>query len=1310
MFLTATATFLVAPLFALRQVGGGPPQSFPAEVYRDSHGIPHIRSSSETAAWYALGYENARDGLHLVQANLKAFTGELAKFTGPEPENSPLAIGGSGIVENDALVKILGLSLKDRSDTDTTAELKALLRRDSATRPDQVYDDLRNYAKGLNDYRLHLLNASNLSDAEQAYRDWLPELFPPSEGQTESWVLTEAIDVWDVASYGPWFRGVKQYQVVTFKTPEEVYEVQGFDVAALPPLFEPQPGVSDDVAMMQAMSFPDPGSNALAWSKVVSSESGASVPVTGIMADPHGPAPAYLQGLGPNEDPLRSVTSPAGHAFWAHVQVTGSNPINTYGYMHHGAGMFFLQHNEKIAFAGSTAQPNMADSFLLRLEEDPQSAGTPVVPYSYYDYNDDTGGSNDTYRELVESVVHVEVLVADPENPGGPDILVTRDVHYWRAGEFGFVVRHDDEDDDLPVIYSPAWDEGQPITSWKIGQSLSANNTFHCTSEAGDAPMVVSYRLPIDSSVDPRPLHLRFAVGLYELLHAETVYDLRDLLVSGEGTFAKNLAAADRDGRLFATVGAFIPARGDDTLIGDLDNIHGDKVRSIDKIDIYDIGDREPVPARWAQDRMFDWLHDPVSQELVHLLPLKEHAGVPGSPYLCYVLFDPADPVETYPSDNPGYLTASNNYPWLYLQREAHLTEDPNSADDFNQFVSDSQVLTDMLESGQSCQVANGGSVMSLLKNLYMLNRFEAAAGGSEVLDEGVAVTDFAWTNELFIDPSYEGYDDGASQPTLIPGAADLPVIVRILAEIEDRKFEVLDEANRELRFFKDLWDRLHSNPWTVNGVQLDEVWVRGNEPLFWYPEGIYEEIPMPVDSPLIDFLWSQIRIGARRVNDDDATVPLTMEEMGDPLHPDDSPGLFSETIEQLKNWGAGSPGAADYRWSIDSEEASLMKDFEASFSTRSRGEDEDLLQLGYLWTPLLKNGSGEPGVLVAPGRYPETGAASFILWPLTPAGTLNFEVDLYNELVGVGLYLTSFNDTYQRADKLAFPVVANLNTSVMTLFSTGGGVFDADAQQRLDQGGGGAPLTDLILRFEEPPYEALYDSGGAVKNTLSHADVTAIVDFFLRLGGFLKNAGPNKQEPVDTFFHHTGNPEGYFEWAANPVGKFSRTAPWPSLYPLTRNLVRVLLIERLLASRAHLNGLTGGHLWGDRVKLTVTDPAGVTHVGPIDCDGENLRSVNFSPEPPLGFDDSYKAFPGSGSPLLCFFPEGGGLPKSYFNVYPGPRSSGFTYGSPYYANLAGTFASSQLQPTFFDDSEYMDPANKGQDEGFPDTFPYTIP
>jgi acyl-homoserine lactone acylase PvdQ len=51
-------------------------QGQPATVYRDPYGVPHIEAADERVAWFALGCEEARDGLLYIQFSAKRIQGK----------------------------------------------------------------------------------------------------------------------------------------------------------------------------------------------------------------------------------------------------------------------------------------------------------------------------------------------------------------------------------------------------------------------------------------------------------------------------------------------------------------------------------------------------------------------------------------------------------------------------------------------------------------------------------------------------------------------------------------------------------------------------------------------------------------------------------------------------------------------------------------------------------------------------------------------------------------------------------------------------------------------------------------------------------------------------------------------------------------------------------------------------------------------------------------------------------------------------------------------------------------------------------
>ena len=56
-----------------------------ATVYRDPFGVPHIEAESEPVAWYARGFEEARDGLLLLQVSAKRVRGQAVKYLSDRP-------------------------------------------------------------------------------------------------------------------------------------------------------------------------------------------------------------------------------------------------------------------------------------------------------------------------------------------------------------------------------------------------------------------------------------------------------------------------------------------------------------------------------------------------------------------------------------------------------------------------------------------------------------------------------------------------------------------------------------------------------------------------------------------------------------------------------------------------------------------------------------------------------------------------------------------------------------------------------------------------------------------------------------------------------------------------------------------------------------------------------------------------------------------------------------------------------------------------------------------------------------------------
>ena len=96
-----------------------------ANVYRDDHGLPHIEAETEEAAWYAMGFEEARDTLQAVQANLKRVRGEAALYLGRGVKLADGTAGEYANVYNDLVVRLYRVRLTPQ--LATREQLKEML-------------------------------------------------------------------------------------------------------------------------------------------------------------------------------------------------------------------------------------------------------------------------------------------------------------------------------------------------------------------------------------------------------------------------------------------------------------------------------------------------------------------------------------------------------------------------------------------------------------------------------------------------------------------------------------------------------------------------------------------------------------------------------------------------------------------------------------------------------------------------------------------------------------------------------------------------------------------------------------------------------------------------------------------------------------------------------------------------------------------------------------------------------------------------------------------------------------------------------
>ena len=1270
---TLRLRFVASSLFVLLcgftpQLTTSPPP--PATVYRDEYGVPHIESPIEETAFRALGYEEARDGLFHIQANLARFRGESA---------SVLGVGG-GVknfcgenVRNDALVKLYDLNMRDRGSED---DLKDLLFRSDAPpgRKNQLYKNLKAYAEGVDAYRLRLNAGNGLRAQETTYRDWLV-----SSGF--GWVLTTPVDVFDVASAGSWAVNIAHF--ATAGRADNNPHINPCSQNCPAPV---EPSEEEDPLGLYLEGVPQLGSKGFGWSFDYTAQDRFAA----VMADQQGAFDPTFQGF-PATQVIPTGFDDFGAGRWfAHLKVNQpKEPIDSYGYLTSGWGVFSNSFNDFVAVGGSTSAFNSSDTFLLRLEEQmtPAPSGLPSTPPRYYCYYD--GAFKDFQIETVTVAT----------TTGSKDVTV------WWAPGLGLVVNT-----------QHFW--ADRTTNWVIDPlNNSVRNNFYATltDPSTQMPVLIAYRIPADPFVDGGPGgsdHLfRTQNGLYELMHARTVYDVQDEVIKHDLNRTPNIVAVDRDGRIFSTVTATMPERGLDCMgLPEPD----------DKFDLYDkTADREPVPARWDSDIAFDWQFDG-SGSLKYLEP--DGDGVASnSDYLPYVLFDPVTPSNNHPAqmqsgmvyENPGFVTASNDQIYFFYQKAFNTTTKLPVVCN-TRSSPDNRILDNLFETGTRYH-SRSATLSAATTNKYIID-FLIGAFWNGGIDAAEAV-DFAWDNRNYADKDYPGYPDanGVEQDL---GVEDLPHVVRSLKELEIELATVQAEAAREAAFFEDLWVALHAGgaldadyqielgPGQTETVNLRDVWVdnqftdaNGVPRIFWYPDyGYAEYVDMPGQSALIDFFHEQTRVGGKSVADSGAT--LTQLEVDaltlapGPVNPQGP----EPVIPLLEGWAAEG-----YANTIGSEPAALYLQYGQGFLAAKNGwnaasntiKPDNEYEEGHMWASLV-NGD----LISVPVRFPDTeslSAANQTLVDLGPTGSPPSPIDEEGRF-NTGEHLLRPVVSYQALGSIVLSM--DSLASLMAESGSAGrhGILRVPSlSQREDAGD---PL-------EQPPYDALYSNVGTrtvkTPDQLSRADINALVRLFLvRMGGFSLEAGQG-----------TDKVSRFDAWLLD----MTQPPPYAWHYPLTRNLTRVACLRRLLLAdefnRDKFNGQRPE--WGDLVRARIIDYTN-TQRWPLNngvpvpegaaCEGGFLREAPMLPDGPVtaGFSDRFWATAGSARPMFVMYPEDGGSPISYFCAYPGNRLS--APDSPHFAGLMDSWASGELVLTHKEDFKT---APFSTDPGLPPS-PYQSP
>ena len=1283
------------------QVPDVDPQGF-AEVYRDQWGVPHIVADDEEAAWYALGYEEARDALYWVQFNLRLYTGESARFQ--PPLNKGGLFGKGTFVENDALVRLVGANLEEVFNGNLNT-LRAFLSRDAGGvgAPNQVYRNLKAYAEGLDDYRKRLDADVGLDPLEQAHRAWLA-------GPSRAWALTEEITVWDTAGYGPWVQrkgGVGAAQKTDLAQFCDGSALAGSSTIPIPPA--PEDPFHEELPGQELE-----GSVGFCWSRATGAGNGV---YSGAMADAQGNASRRIYA-----ETGGGLDRAAHHRWFAHLIVppkpgVPEDPgINCYGWMHHGAGMLQAFHNESIAFGGSMAVPNRGDGFLLRLQQD--GNGDVVDPITYFSYYDNAGNPDAPWEPLVYEELEI---------PNGTPMPET--VFVYRAGRFGFALPpvnrgiSSDEQVESPGIF---WAED--TTDWAAGVDPATGggvpgvrNDFYCDKPTGvDAiPVVVSLRVPGDPRVhasEPFPGIGRLAVGVYEIMRARSVYDFQEQAVLGNLGRGPATTVVDRDGRVFALVQANIVRRGHDALL------EAAGYSSLDKFDIYDTTDSEPVPARWASDEMFDWSFDSNGQ--ARYLKPKDGPTEVGDPssnnpdYLAYILFDPVDPENDHPQpvagpgyENPGFAMGSNDFLQYFYKKDLNLGPKPPGVGSvsFNvHWDADNQVMNNILEAGTMYSDRSQRLSGATDRTRYVIDAFRAGIAGDPTQSIPDALQ-LAWDNRRYVETEYSGYVDENGTPVLLnrtPPLDEDTAVVRAMRELKGIRNRITTtNAKQEIAFFEDLWTCLWRGDWDnyelqpgifvdLKDVWIDNTWPNSSNPqVFWFPSdpanptvpGTQENIDMPTDFALIDFLWSEVRMGKHKL-----PAVYGVQKI---------PG-FDDAVSKLETWKN-----EEFAETIPSLGAALAQQFEVGLLANKNGiEDGQVRQNahfheGRMWSP-VSNGR----VLATGTRYPSAN------W-MTNLSTLDLvnEIDQGNEansrygVLPSGCDVDAENRFDMSCPGFGDEFLLQFVQSYKPL-----DMIKRFASLLTEHPGAGQdhPIVEIPL----PPYDALYSDVATrtVKDIsqLSREDINALVSFFLNdLGrfGLVSGGGAStsrKKESVDA-------------WWANPG---ENPFPWSRTYPLTRNIARITLMQRLVEAD-EFNMATGIDEFGDLRRTRIFDVDGVQVFGGDDgapTEGGFLRaSASVVGETEDGFQEELISSGGSRSPLLTLFPDDPSLPPiSFFSSFPGNRPA--MSASAHYADLIVPWVAGDLTPTHY--SDYADSDNWSSDPwpapvgGGTDAMPYRIP
>ncbi|MCA8976382.1 MAG: hypothetical protein KDC98_16805, partial [Planctomycetes bacterium] len=468
-----------------------------------------------------------------------------------------------------------------------------------------------------------------------------------------------------------------------------------------------------------------------------------------------------------------------------------------------------------------------------------------------------------------------------------------------------------------------------------------------------------------------------------------------------------------------------------------------------------------------------------------------------------------------------------------------------------------------------------------------------------------------------------------------------LPAPIRMLQEVTEPQNQLhsmspLHRAEKEIRFFKDLWTMLFqtNSPWhgmPVPGapgpgltVNLLDLWVKGTvsghiDQVYWYSDpnnaATLTWIDLPHEFPLIDFLWTESEV-SRGFKLGDAVSGSTIE----PLSSTEFVELI-DLVQVLLDW--------DYTISPQPPETDRFY----SRPTSAGACLLEMMRMGF-------NGQGETY-----GRH----------WVRQRGGQVPDSVSNWLTLQQPSGQPAGGTGTLIRRD-VAWSHVGDVFSSLLTQHGS------------------------LFAGGLEPPYLALYDWTGAVRTTLGPGEINELVEFFLKLGGHYIDPDFND--------HNPSRKMARWELAGQDTDKFMNRFV-PAGYPLTGGLERLAVVRALLDTAAYLGEPIPQFRQHFGSRAYDHNNAPIWPGTNVDFVGAGLRAVVWNEDLTQGwvvnrgYQSRFLGMGGSYATLLALFPDQGGV-ESYFWCTPGVQPMG-TGTSRFNVHMNAHAANTLLQSYFTD-------------------------